>query len=434
MKVIRTYRDFINNPWAIVFFGIAASVGYMLDSIFYSSSENLHTLNFISSGLTAAALLYYLIFKSHEFTVLKVYATIFWITLLIAPFIMFEYELYESFYLRNSLFYFSLLPIVALMFGTKEYIIATVMFFVQFVLITYITKNEFLFESFVTILIVLAVYAVIIYAFIISINHYFDSEQEARRKLEDQSGALLRSDSTKGKLLSIIGHDLRSPLMSLTSLSVLIEDEIKESKNDELIELIGILNTTIDQTAFLVNNLLEWSRTQENRISIDLKPIRIEPFLNSLKDLHSFSLANKNINFNIGPIQAIEIFADQNTLQTILRNIVTNSIKFTPEGGSITITTSSAENGTYINIADSGIGMDEKLINELLDIDTYTSRKGTHEEKGTGIGFNLCVELMHLHRGTISIDSTPNEGTTISLFFPGIELQAAFSEQSDIAQ
>ena len=434
MKVIRTYRDFINNPWAIVFFGIAATVGYMLDSIFYSSAENLHTLNFICSGLTGMALVYYMIVRSHEYTVLKIYASIFWINLLIAPFIMFDYEFYETFYLRNSLFYFSLLPIVALMFGTKEYIIAAVMFFVQFVLITYITKNEFLFESFVTIIIVLAVYAVIIYAFIISINHYFDSQQETQQKLENQSGALSRSDSTKGKLLSIIGHDLRSPLMSLTSLSVLIEDEIKDSKNEELVELIGILNTTIDQTAFLVNNLLEWSRTQDNRIILDLKPIRIEPFLKSLKDLHSFSLSNKNIEFNIGPIQSIEIFADQNTLQTILRNIVTNSIKFTPDGGSINISTRNDEQGSYVEISDTGIGMTEEQVESLLDSDVYSSRKGTLQEKGSGIGFNLCVELMHLHHGTINIDSTPNVGTTSTLFFPGIELQAAISEQSDSPQ
>jgi signal transduction histidine kinase len=434
MKVIRTYRDFINNPWAVVGFGIAASLGYLLDSIFYTSGENLYMLNFISSGLTGIALAYYLIVRRHEYTVLKIFALIFWGNLLIAPFILLDYTPFEFFFLRNSIFYFSLLPIVALMFGTKEYIVATILFFIQFSTITFLTNNDFLVESFVTIVIVLAVYAVIIYAFIISINHYFDSQTEAQQKLKDQSHALVKSDSTKGKLLSIIGHDLRSPLMSLTSLSVLIEDEIKESKNEELVELIGILNTTIDQTAFLVNNLLEWSRTQENRITIDLKPIRIEPFLNSLRDLHSFSLNSKNIDFSIGPIDAIEIFADQNTLQTILRNIVTNSIKFTPEGGQITISSKSDENGTYVIISDTGIGMDEESIEKLLDIDVYSSRKGTHQEKGSGIGFNLCVELMQLHHGTIEIDSTQNVGTTITLFFPGIELQAAISEQSNLPQ
>ena len=169
------------------------------------------------------------------------------------------------------------------MFGTKEYIFATIIFFLQFVSITYITDNSFLLESVTSILIVLAIYALIIYAFVISINHYFNFNLEVQQKLIDQSTALMHSDSTKGKLLSIIGHDLRSPLMSLTSLSVLIEDETRTIKNSELIELIGMLNTTIDQTAFLVNNLLEWSRSQDNRINIDLKPIRIEPFEQSTR-------------------------------------------------------------------------------------------------------------------------------------------------------
>lgn len=434
MKFIKTYRDFINNPWANVGFGIAATFGYVLDSVFYESADALHSLNYICAGLNCVVLIYYLIVRKNEYTVLKIYASIFWGNLLIAPFLLFGYDPYEWFFLRNSLFYFSLLPIVALMFGTREYIIATILFFFQFSAITYITDNSYLLESFVTIVIVLTLYAVIIYAFVISINHYFEAQLETQKKLTDQSGELIRSDSTKGKLLSIIGHDLRSPLMSLTSLSVLIEDEIKDSNNEELVELIGILNTTIDQTSFLVNNLLEWSRTQENRISIDLKPIRIEAFLKSLKDLHSFSLSNKNIDFKIGPIQAIEIFADQNTLQTILRNLVTNSIKFTPTGGTISISSFSDENGTYVQVADTGIGMNKEHIDNLLNTDIYSSRKGTHHEKGSGIGFNLCIELMQLHHGTVSIDSTPNEGTTITLFFPGIELQAAISEQRDLLQ
>ncbi len=434
MKVVRTYKDFINNPWAIVGFGVAASVGYILDSVFFDSTDNLRTLNKICSALTAITLIYYLISRKNENNVLRTYAIIFWGNLLIAPFILFDYDPYEWFFMRNTLFYFSLLPIVALMFGMREYIIATILFFLQFLSITYLTSNVYLVDSFVTIVIILGVYAIIIYAFIISINHYIDFQTETQKTLKDQSSALSYSDTTKGKLLSIIGHDLRSPLMSLTSLSVLINDEIAESENEELKELIGILNTTIDQTAFLVNNLLEWSRSQENRITVDLKPIRVEPFLNSLRDLHSFSLSSKEIEFKIGPINSVEVFADQNTLQTILRNLVTNAIKFTPNGGEISVSTRSDSDGVYIEVSDTGIGMNEETIQKLLDIETYESSKGTDHEKGSGIGFNLCLELMDLHHGNINIESTPNEGTKVILFFPGIEMQAEISEQKHPAQ
>lgn len=84
-EAIQTYRDFINNPWAITGFGIAASIGYLLDSVFYSSTENLHTLNFICSGLTAFVLVYYLIVRGHDYTVLKLFTLIFWGNLIIAP-------------------------------------------------------------------------------------------------------------------------------------------------------------------------------------------------------------------------------------------------------------------------------------------------------------------------------------------------------------
>jgi signal transduction histidine kinase len=424
MMALQNYKELFKNPWTIILFGIAGTFGYYLDSVFVDQTEYLRILNYICSCLTAFTLVYYLVARKHEYVVLKLYAIYFWGNLLVAPFIMVEYDPFEWFFMRNSLFYFSLLPIVALMFGTKEYIFSTILFFLQFVSITFITNNSFLLESITSILIVLAIYALIIYAFVTSINHYFNINLKVQQKLIDQSTALMHSDNTKGKLLSIIGHDLRSPLMSLTSLSVLIEDETKNTKNSELNELIGILNTTIDQTAFLVNNLLEWSRSQDNRINIDLKPIRIEPFLNGLRDLHSFSLSQKNLNFKIGPIKAVEIFADQNTLQTILRNIVTNSIKFTPNGGTITVSTKNGKKGTFIVVKDTGIGMEKELVDKLLDVDMYTSRKGTLQETGSGIGFNLSAELMQLHNGTIGVESKPDKGTTITLFFPSIELQA----------
>jgi|GEM_PF-5815062 len=434
MKVYQTYRDFVNNPWVIVGFGIIATLGYVLDSFFYDSSPGLKTINYVCAGATFLTLLYFVIRRNYKYTILKFFAGILWVDLFLAPFVMFEYTSYESFYFRNTLFYWSLLPIVALMFGTKEYIAAVIVFFMQFSLITYLTQNSYLVESFVTITIVLFIYTFIIYAFVMSINHYLDFQVEAQEKLRIQSRELHHSNKTKSKLLSIIGHDLRSPLMSLASLSVLIEDETRESKNDELKELIGILNTTVDQTAFLVTNLLEWSRTQENRITVDLKPIRIEPFLKSLKDLLGFSLNNKDLYFNIGPIEAVEVFADQNLLQTILRNLVTNSIKFTPSGGEVSISTTNADDGSYIIIKDTGVGMDEDTISKLLDMETYASQKGTDQEKGSGIGFNLCMELMQLQHGTIEIKSTPNEGTELKLFFPDIEKYAELSEESDPRQ
>lgn len=434
MRAFKTYRDFINNPWFVVACSLGATVGYILDSVFYDSTANLRVLNLVCSGASFLTLLYFIFQRKHPYRVLKILAAILWANLFVAPFIMFDYADYSTFYLRNTLFYWALLPILALMFGTREYIVSCFIFFLQFTSITFLTKNAYLIESFITILVVLTIYSIIIYAFVISINHYFDSQLDAQNILKEQSEELRKSINTKGKLLSIIGHDLRSPLMSLTSLTVLIDDQMQESKNNELKELIGILNTTIDQTAFLVNNLLEWSRSQENRINLDLKPIRIEPFLNSLRDLHTFNLGNKNIDLTIGPLGAVEVYADQNTLQTILRNLITNSIKFTPENGKITVSTEQSRDGVLLIIKDTGIGMDAETVQKLNDIETYASKKGTNHEMGSGIGFNLCLELMHLHKGNIEIESTPGIGTTIKLFFPGIDSHSGESIESIASQ
>lgn len=133
----------------------------------------------------------------------------------------------------------------------------------------------------------------IIYAFITQIESFLTEQERVNNELENQSQLLSKSNNTKGKLLSIIGHDLRSPLMSLTSLSVLIKDEVDQSKNEDLKDYAGLLSTTVEQTSFLVNNLLEWSRSQENNITLTVRPIRIEPFLLSLKDLVEFKLTSK---------------------------------------------------------------------------------------------------------------------------------------------
>ena len=125
MMAIQNYKELFNNPWTITLFGIAGTFGYYLDSVFMDQTEFLRILNYICSCLTALTLVYYLIARKNEYVVLKLYAIFFWGNLLIAPFIMVEYNPYEWFFMRNSLFYFSLLPIIALMFGTKEYIFAT---------------------------------------------------------------------------------------------------------------------------------------------------------------------------------------------------------------------------------------------------------------------------------------------------------------------
>jgi signal transduction histidine kinase len=418
MKLFNTYQEFIANPWVIVLFGLISGVGYVLDLFLVEFTSAIVVMHSVCAGISFTTLVYFLITKKHNWELLKILTLILFLNLLVLPFLALTLDNFILLFLRNALFYWATMAVVALLFGTRQLMYSALLFGVQFVLITILSSHEFLQESFITIAIVFSIYVLIIYAFITQIESFLTEQERVKNELENQSQLLSKSNNTKGKLLSIIGHDLRSPLMSLTSLSVLIKDEVDQSKNEDLKDYAGLLSTTVEQTSFLVNNLLEWSRSQENNITLSVRPIRIEPFLLSLKDLVEFKLTSKNIAFNIGSLTAPEIFADQNALQTILRNLVTNAIKFTNPGGEITISSHSDALGCFITIKDNGVGMDKDTLRALQDISSYASKKGTAEERGTGIGFNLCIELMHLHNGYINIESEPKKGTKIILFFP----------------
>jgi signal transduction histidine kinase len=411
MQEFKTYTDFTTNPSVVRGFGAIATVGYLLDAYLFQVGEELKLINIISAGLSFVVLIGLFLKSTNSWPGLKLLTLIFVLNLLIAPLFSLSVDDFTSFYLRSSLFYWAIMPVIGLIWGSKYFLWSTLLYLVQYATVTAYTKNTFLLESYVTITIVLIVYMIIIFAFLISIDHYVNDQKEIQQKLNE-------SNIAKGKLLSIIGHDLRSPLMSLSSLAVLISEEVKSHKDETLREYVDLLNITVGQTSFLVNNLLEWSRTQNDQIDINRQQLQIQPFLESIKDLVHFQLLSKNISLHIGPVEASVIFADQNSLLTILRNLTTNAIKFTESGGRINFSTRKTAGGCTIVISDSGVGMDSATRIKLLDRSSYHSSHGTSNEKGTGIGFNLVLELVDLHSGTVNIESSTGKGTTISMFFP----------------
>ncbi len=421
MKLFNTYDKFISNPWVIVLFGLISGVAYIIDSLLVDFPLSIDILHVICSAASFATLAFFLIWRKHNWNLIKALILIMFIKLIILPYLALDVEAFSLIFLRNSLFYWAIITVIAIFFGPKALIVSSIVFLFQYISITLITGDTFLFDSFVTVSTVFLIYVIIAYLFINQIEAFITNQENVQKELKEQSELLKQSNTTKGKLLSIIGHDLRSPLMSLTSLAVLIKEEAEGTNNEELNDYVGMLGSTADQTSFLVNNLLEWSRSQESKIKLSIQPIRIEPFLYSLNDLVEFKLCQKNISFDIGPLQAPELHADQNALQTVLRNLVTNAIKFTNPGGKVSVSTHSDELGCYIILTDNGIGMDKETLRSLQDITSFDSKKGTSEERGTGIGFNLCIELMHLHKGYIKLESKLKKGTKITLFFPYLE-------------
>lgn len=418
MRVFTSYRELINHPTVVIGVGVIGVCGLLLHNTYMVQQTELSVLNFVEAFLLGSVLISYIFIRYKEQKALGLYAIIFWLDLLVSPFLVLHSPNFTPLFLRNAMFYWALLPLIGLLLGNRAFQLATLIFFLQHTAVTFITDEPFLVSSYFSIAIILAIYLIIIYSFISSLQHFVQTQEEIQAQLEQQSAELNESNGAKSKLLSIIGHDLRSPLMSLSSLSVLISEEVNDQDNQDLKDYSEILSLTIDQTTLLVNNLLEWSRSHDNRITIEHKVIALEPFAKSLEDLVHFQLLNKQITFKIGPFETPMVLADQNTLFTILRNLVTNAIKFTPHKGTIQISSTIEEHGFQLIVKDSGVGMTQEAIDKLLDPASFNTTKGTNMEKGSGIGFNLVLEMMRLHNGHVSIDSEPGKGTAIKLFFP----------------
>ncbi|MDZ4120880.1 MAG: HAMP domain-containing sensor histidine kinase, partial [Candidatus Cloacimonadaceae bacterium] len=172
------------------------------------------------------------------------------------------------------------------------------------------------------------------------------------------------------------------------------------------------------QSAYaLLENLLEWARIQIGNTQFKPETIRLKAFLEKTTTLAKTAMAVKDISLHLDCPQDIAIHADVKMLQTIINNLVSNAVKFTPQGGSISIKASQDEDIRII-ISDSGVGMSPEYLENLFQVDKINSRTGTNNEQGTGLGLILCKELTEIHGGSIKVESNQNEGTSFVLRFP----------------
>jgi PAS domain S-box-containing protein len=231
---------------------------------------------------------------------------------------------------------------------------------------------------------------------------------------------------TKDKFFSIIAHDLRGPFASVVSLSELLAEESGNLSIDEISQFSKSLYKTTSSTFSLLENLLEWSRMQREVMPFNPENINLKSFLNSC-DPSTFEMAQKKqIILDVNFPNELTITADPNMLHSIMRNLVTNALKFTNKGGFVYVKAQPYQNNSVlISIKDSGIGMSKETLNNLFRIDTNVSRPGTNGEPSTGLGLILCNEFVEKHGGKIWVESKEGEGSTFYFTTPssnGIKL------------
>ena len=242
--------------------------------------------------------------------------------------------------------------------------------------------------------------------------------EKANLKLQNSEKHLKELNSTKDKFFSIIGHDLRNPLNALLGFSELISGNSRDYTSEEIQRYSKIINEAAKNIHLLIENLLEWSRSQSG--NIDYNPESTDLMTVVLETIKVFEIHadKKGISLESEIQEDIILYADRNLLSAILRNLVNNAVKFTPNGGEVRIYSKQTESEITISVEDNGIGMSEEQLDNLFRLDNNVTMPGTSEEKGTGLGLILCKEFVDMHNGTLTATSQPNVGTTFSFTLP----------------
>jgi PAS domain S-box-containing protein len=251
--------------------------------------------------------------------------------------------------------------------------------------------------------------------------------KKAEEMLKESEAQLLELNATKDKFFSIIAHDLRNPFSLLVGLAEIMADEEQALTTEELRHNAFVLYKTASSTFNLLENLLEWSRLQRGLSVLKTGAISLSKFIDNLNE-SSFELAaKKSIRLIVNVPGDLSIEADPNMLHSILRNLITNAIKFTYKGGTVTVGVVALKDKkeTLFEIKDTGIGISPNMIDDLFKIDVNNTRPGTENEPSSGLGLILCKEFIEMHGGRIWVESDqiPNElrggtGSTFSFTIP----------------
>jgi PAS domain S-box-containing protein len=248
----------------------------------------------------------------------------------------------------------------------------------------------------------------------VNINEQIKNEE----KIKSINAELIESNETKDKFFSIIAHDLRGPLSGLAQLLEILVTDYDEMEEGEKTEIVTEAAKVSNSTYALIENLLEWSRVQTGRISFEPKMINIYTLVGIIETLYNQNIKNKGITLNVAIDPEVNVFADKDMTETVLRNLISNAIKFTPQSGSVFVTSESDEKFCTIKVQDTGIGMDQKTMDKLFRIDVNHTSLGTANEPGTGLGLILCKELVEKQGGKIEMQSNINEGSTFYFTLP----------------
>jgi len=287
-------------------------------------------------------------------------------------------------------------------------------------------ESQRVFRNYIIVIVILILFLVVLLVFIIR-NKTKTNQQIASQKAEVESlnielaeinQELRESNKSKDKLFSIISHDLRNPAGVLVNYCQFLDDE-KDSLNPESLSAITLsIRKSSESILELVNNLLDWSRSQLGKIIVNPEKVSVKSIFNHVNLIYNNYAQLKLITLKTTIETDIHISADTQMIDSVIRNLVSNALKFTPSGGTITLGAEIRNKMCVISVSDTGVGMTEDVLKSLFLNEYTSSQKGTRNESGTGLGLLLSKEFIKLNGGEIGVESEYGKGSRFWFSLP----------------
>lgn len=253
---------------------------------------------------------------------------------------------------------------------------------------------------------------------LLGVTRDISERKQFESRLIDQTNKLKELNATKDKFFSIIAHDLISPFTGILGFSEILKSSVRDLDIESIVEYTDIINSSAQQTFTLLKNLLDWAKTQQGGIPFEPKKILINNLIATEIGLLQHRATQKNISLTNITNEDIIFAADEKMLSTIIRNLISNALKFTQRNGFVNVKAEIKSNQVEISVSDSGIGMNKETIEKLFKIETNFTNRGTDNEKGSGLGLLLCKEFVEKHGGVILVESEIGKGSRFQFSIP----------------
>ncbi len=347
------------------------------------------------------------------------------------------------FLLRDTLSIILLAPILGIVVNKVHTIIFASLFMGFYTTIVIITGNIFLEKNLGTICILVLGYSICMYFVILFLERSLSKQKWLNNQVNLQNQELTmqaktlgeinqllskqtieirtqqeefkKLNSTKDKFMSLFAHDLKSLMSSIIGFSQILEKQYDNLSEEKRKKFISIIKTSSVSTYSLLENLLEWSRSQSNNIAYSPTKIKIGDIVNDVFSQLEPNARKKQIALIDSTNKNTEVFADKYMITTVLRNLASNAIKYSKEGSNVEIGNKITDSSwVELTVSDNGVGMTEEQVKSLFKIENAESTVGTKGEKGTGLGLLICVDFIKKHNSSIHVKSSPGKGSVFS--------------------